>query len=107
MTLNDSSIREPDQIRQDAARKLREVEISDHFRAILGCLLGENWTTPRLIEMSITPDGHMVGRCEGEVEATGTRHFDTAGMAACKLFWTSTCIFSKRNAKRLTLPLCA
>jgi hypothetical protein len=62
-------VREPDQIRQDAARKLRSVEISDHFRAILGCLLGEDWTTPRLIEMSITPDGHMVGRCEGEVEA--------------------------------------
>ncbi len=62
-------IREPDQIRQDAARKLRDVEISDHVRAILGCLLGEVWTTPRLIEMSITPDGHMVGRCEGEVEA--------------------------------------
>ncbi len=33
------------------------------------CLLGEDRTTPRLIEMVITPDGHMVGRCEGEVEA--------------------------------------
>lgn len=66
---SDTPIREPDQIRQDAARKLRQVEISDHFRAILGCLLGEDWTTPRLVEMSITPDGHMVGRCEGEVEA--------------------------------------
>lgn len=69
MTSDDSPIREPEQIRQDAARKLREVEISDHFRAILGCLLGEDWTTPRLVEMSITPDGHMVGRCDGEVEA--------------------------------------
>jgi hypothetical protein len=33
---SDTPIREPDQIRQDAARKLRQVEISDHFRAILG-----------------------------------------------------------------------
>jgi hypothetical protein len=32
-------IREPDQIRQSCARKLRAVQISDHFQAILGCLL--------------------------------------------------------------------
>lgn len=62
----DLPIREPDQIRQDAARKLQAVEVSDHFRAILGCLLQEDWTTPRLIEMVITPDGHLVGRSEGE-----------------------------------------
>ncbi len=64
--MTNSPIREPDQIRQDAARKLRSVEVSDHFQAILGCLLQEDWTTPRLIEMVITPDGHMLGRCEGE-----------------------------------------
>lgn len=57
-------IREPDQIRQDAARKLRAVQVSDHFQAILGCLLGEDWTTPRLIEM--VTDGHVLGRCEVE-----------------------------------------
>lgn len=63
---DDPSIREPEQIRRDCARKLRVVEVSDHFQAILGCLLGENWTTPRLVEMVITPDGHLLGRCEGE-----------------------------------------
>jgi hypothetical protein len=63
---DDTPIREPDQIRQDCARKLRGVKVSDHFQAILGCLLGEDWTTPRLIEMVITPDGHMLGRCDGE-----------------------------------------
>lgn len=42
------------------------VEISDHFQAILGCLLGEDWTTPRLAEMVIAPDGHLLGRCDGE-----------------------------------------
>lgn len=62
----DLPIREPDQIRQDCARKLRAVKVSDHFQAILGCLLGKDWTTPRLIEMVITPDGHMLGRCDGE-----------------------------------------
>jgi hypothetical protein len=65
MTPNDIPIREPDQIRQDCPRKLRAVKVSDHFQAILGCLLGEDWTTPRLIEMGITPDGHILGRCDG------------------------------------------
>ncbi len=66
MTSDDTPIREPDRIRRDCARKLRAVKVSDHFQAILGCLLGEDWTTPRLIEMVITPDGHMLGRCDGE-----------------------------------------
>ena len=64
--MTDSTIREPEQIRQDAARKLRSVQVSDHFQAILGCLLGEDWTTPRLVEMVMTPDGHVLGRCDGE-----------------------------------------
>jgi hypothetical protein len=66
MTNDDSPIREPDQIRQYCARKLRAVQVSEHFQAILGCLLGEDWTTPRLIEMVIAPDGHLLGRCDGE-----------------------------------------
>lgn len=63
---NDPAIREPDQIREDAARKLRTVQVSEHFQAILGCMLGQDWTTPRLVEMTITPDGHLLGRCDGE-----------------------------------------
>lgn len=59
-------MREPNQIRTDCAAKLAAVQISDHFRAILGCILGENWTTPRLIELVITSDGHLVGRIDGE-----------------------------------------
>lgn len=66
MTMPDTPIREPDQIRRDCASKLRTVEISSHFQAILGCLLDENWTMPQLVEMVITPDGHLLGRCEGE-----------------------------------------
>ena len=62
----DLPIREPEDIRQDCVRKLRAIQISDHFQAILGCLLGEDWTTPRLAEMVITPDGHLIGRCDGE-----------------------------------------
>jgi hypothetical protein len=63
---DDTPIREPDQIRHDCARKLRGVEVSAHFQAILGCLLGEDWTTPRLLEMVITPDGAILGRCDGQ-----------------------------------------
>jgi len=51
---NAPTMREPDQIRQDTARKLRAVQVSDLFLAILGCLLGEDWTTPRLLEMMVT-----------------------------------------------------
>jgi hypothetical protein len=64
----DKPIREPNQIRQDCARKLLAVNVSDHFQAILGCLLGENWTSPLLVEMVVTSDGHLVGRLEGESE---------------------------------------
>src|SRR6202045_2109426 len=64
--MTEPTIREPEDIRRDCARKLRSVQVSDHFQAILGCLLGENWTTPRLVEMVITPDGHLLGRCDGE-----------------------------------------
>ena len=63
---DDTPIREPEEIRQDCARKLKAIQVSDHFQAILGCLLGEDWTTPLLIEMVITPDGHLLGRCDGE-----------------------------------------
>jgi len=63
---DDATIREPDQIRHDCARKLRAVQVSEHFQAILGCLLGEDWTTPRLLEMVITPDGALLGRCDGQ-----------------------------------------
>ena len=66
--MTDLPIREPDQIHKDCTRKLRAVQVSDHFQAILGCLLGEDWTTPRLIEMVVTSDGHMLGRCDGEAE---------------------------------------
>jgi hypothetical protein len=59
-------IRLPHQIRRDTVQKLKMVRVSDHFQAILGCLLGQDWTKPRLVEMVITSDGHMLGRCDGE-----------------------------------------
>lgn len=64
--MTELTIREPDDIRRSCALKLRAVEVSAHFQAVLGCLLGEDWTTPRLLEMVITPDGALLGRCEGQ-----------------------------------------
>lgn len=66
MSDNEPGVREPHQIRRDCARKLRAVEVSEHFQAILECLLNEDWTTPRLVEMVITPDGALLGRCDGQ-----------------------------------------
>ncbi len=66
MTADDIPIRAPENLRQACAGKLREVQVSEHFQAILGCLLGENWTTPVLAEVVITPDGMLLGRCADE-----------------------------------------
>ncbi|HYM89667.1 MAG TPA: hypothetical protein VES92_11200 [Nitrospiraceae bacterium] len=49
-----------------APGSLRAVQVSDHFQAILGCLLGEDWTTPRIEELRITPDRCLLARVEGE-----------------------------------------
>jgi len=53
-------IREPDQIRQECARELWAVQVRDDFRAILGCLLGEEWMFPNaypktLWQISVRP----------------------------------------------------
>jgi hypothetical protein len=48
------------------AQQKKVREFTEEFQAILGCLLREDWTTPRLIEMVVTPDGHILGRCDGD-----------------------------------------
>jgi hypothetical protein len=40
--------------------------VSDKFSAILGCLLGQHWTDPQLVELHITGDGCLLGRLEGD-----------------------------------------
>jgi hypothetical protein len=59
-------MRDPSEIRESCARKIAQVQISDQFRAILGCLLEQDWTTPRLVQMVLSPDGHLLGRAEGQ-----------------------------------------
>ena len=62
----DETLRDPEEIRQDCARKLRPVETGGMFTAILGSLLGEDWSTPKIDEMRITPDRCLLARVEGE-----------------------------------------
>ena len=64
--MTEAPIREPDQIRQNCARKLRSVETSDMFTASLGALLGGDWTAPRIEELRITPDRCLLARPAGE-----------------------------------------
>ena len=62
----DPFLREPEQIRQDCVRKLGPIETSGMFTAILGCLLGEDWATPK-IEQLIVTEKCLLARTEGEV----------------------------------------
>ena len=63
--MTEPTIREPEQIRQDCAAKLRPIETSGMFTAILGCLLREDWAEPRIEEMVVT-DRCLLARTEGQ-----------------------------------------
>ncbi len=78
----DETIREPEQIRADCARKLRTVETGGMFTAILGCLLGEDWSTPQIEEVRITPDRCLLARVEGEVNQQFVLPRSNTGQAA-------------------------
>ena len=65
--MSEQPIREPDDIRGNCARKLASVETSGMFSASpIGGLLGEDWSTPRIEELRITPDRCLLARVEGE-----------------------------------------
>ena len=53
--------------RRSCALKLRPIEKSGTFTAILGSLLDEDWTTPNIRELRITRDHRLLGRSVGEV----------------------------------------
>lgn len=65
--MTEKPIREAEEIRRDCARKLRSVEASGMFTAILAALLGEDWTTPKIEELRISPDRCLLARTEGEI----------------------------------------
>ncbi len=60
-------MREPEQIRQACARKLRTVRSSEHHEAILGCLLGEHFAERQPFSLSISAADEISGPCaDGE-----------------------------------------
>jgi hypothetical protein len=65
--MTDQPLREPEQIRRDCARKLRSVEVSGMFAAILGCLIGEDWTEPKIEDLRITFDRGLLAQVKGDV----------------------------------------
>lgn len=65
--MSESALREPDQIRHDCAEKLKKVQTSGLFTAVLGCLLEEHWTEPRIAQLCITTDRFLLARKEGDV----------------------------------------
>ena len=57
-------MREPEQVRQDCARKLRTVLFAEHYQAILGCLLGEHFAERQPIDLKIAADDEISGPCD-------------------------------------------
>jgi hypothetical protein len=65
--MTDDHIRDADEIRAECARKLKPIETGGMFTAILGCLLDEDWTNPKIEELYITPDHCILARETGQV----------------------------------------
>ena len=68
----DPPFRDLEEIREDCACKLHAVEVNGMLAALLGCLLGEDWTVPRIAELLITSDRDLMARFEGPF---GVEHF--------------------------------
>jgi hypothetical protein len=64
----DPPIRDLEEIREDCASKLHAVDISGILAALLGCLLGEDWTVPSIAELRITSDRDLMARFEGPID---------------------------------------
>src|SRR5688500_13651607 len=59
-------MREPTEIRISCVAKLADIETSPQFSALLACLLGEDWTTPKIAELCISTDRCVLARLAGE-----------------------------------------
>ena len=42
-------------------------DMSGMMTALLGAVLGQDWTDPRLVAITVTSDGHLLARAEGEI----------------------------------------
>jgi hypothetical protein len=61
-------MRPTEHIRRDCARKMKSIEKSGTFTAILGFLLDEDWTTPNIEELRVVRDAHLMARTSGQAD---------------------------------------
>ena len=61
----ENRFRIPEFHRRGCAQKLKTVEMSNIFRAILGSLLDEDWTTPNIVELRFSRNRRLLGRSDG------------------------------------------
>ena len=52
--MEETTIREPEQIRQDCAKKLLKVVPDPKLRAVLGYFLNEEWSEPIIADLRLT-----------------------------------------------------
>jgi hypothetical protein len=71
--MEETTIREPDEIRQACAKKLLRVVRGPKLRAILGYFLGETWAIPTIAQLRLTFDGCVVALVNGEHIVGGCR----------------------------------
>jgi hypothetical protein len=45
------------------------LKVSGQMSAILGCICGQDWTTPRMTHLHVTSDGCLLGENEGDCGA--------------------------------------
>jgi len=65
--MTQNRVRIPEYLRRGCVGKLRLVETSKVFRAILGSLLEEDWTTPNIVELRFSRNRRLLGRSTGAV----------------------------------------
>jgi hypothetical protein len=66
--MEETTIREPEQIRQDCAKKLLKVVPDPKLRAVLGYFLNEEWSEPIIADLRLTSGRRLTARIEGEEE---------------------------------------
>jgi hypothetical protein len=80
--MEETTIREPEPIRQDCARKLLMVVRGPKLRAVLGYFVGEVWAMPKIADLRLTIEGHVVARLVGKPDF-GTDLLSRQGLIRC------------------------
>ena len=66
--MEETTIRDPERIRQGCAKKLLKVIRGDKARAVLGYFLRETWTIPSIRSLRLTSEGRIEVELADEAE---------------------------------------